>query len=474
MFKGLFCLSTHLLCSRLLFDHSSGRHFSGYQDLVILSIGKMFFSRHESKDGTTSMKLWIDCLDMFDCLQPAHSPFRTAASSHSRVMGIRNSMQSEGRTSGPKNVDVHEHASRKMSWKEYGAVDYGRKNFKMSHSFLKRINETSEECSHYLWGVGGEGPTPGLIEIACKFTEDDYKEYDVRFRSFAVQWNPSTIIAVQRFLGRLRKESKIISVQVFHSQFDDLIDGSKTNEADKSLTNADSDISGGNSVIKANIQIDSLTVCMNKEHQRRRLLELTFSSCNIVMHSSEQGMTIEGKLGDLSAFDNDKYTTNGSDQDFITENNRAVLSVLTDNGTENNGQFLCIQYKTFSKKATSTSKANVPKWVKSNLPSSDDIDDFLSLTVAATRFTYLKERTEEILDYLSNGLPGKGMGATSRAAKGFISRRIQTRSFLQLQVISPQIYVPQHEMSDQGLALKLGTYFLYLIAVTLFTMSMNG
>ena len=40
------------------------------------------------------------------------------------------------------------------------------------------------------------------------------------------------------------------------------------------------------------------------------------------------------------------------------------------------------------------------------------------------RFTYLKERTDELLDYLSNGLPGKGMGATSRAAKGFSSERI--------------------------------------------------
>jgi len=210
----------------------SGRHFSGYQDLVILSIGKMFCSRHESKDGATSMKLWLDCLDMFDCLQPAHSPFRTAASSRSRVMGIRNSMESEGHRNEPKDANIHEHSPRKMSWKEYSIENLGRRNFKMSPSFLKRITEASEKCFHYLWGVGGEGLTPGLIEITYKSTEDDHQEYDVRFRSFAVQWNPSTIIAVQRFLGRLRKESKIISVQVFHSQFDDLIDGSKSDKVD--------------------------------------------------------------------------------------------------------------------------------------------------------------------------------------------------------------------------------------------------
>ena len=417
----------------------------------------MLFSRHESKNGTISMKLWLDCLDLFDCLQPINSPFRTAASSHSEVMGIRTSIDDKGNFNGSKGANIHANAPRKMSWKEFSTEYDGTRNFEISPPFLRRINETSKHCSHYLWGEGGEGPTPGLIEIACKFSEDGYQEYDFRFRSFAVQWNPSTIIAMQRFLGRLRKESKIIAVQVFHSQFDNLIDGSKTYEANESQTDVDSDISGANSVIRANIQIDSLTLCMNKEHQRRRLLELTLSSCNVVMRSSEQGMTIEGQLGDLSAFDSDKYVIDGFSQEFITENNRNVLSVLTDNGVENTGKFLHIQYKTFTKKATSASKADVPKWVKSNLPSPDDIDDFLSLTVAATRFTYLKERTDELLDYLSNGLPGKGMGATSRAAKGFISRRIQTRSFLQLRVNSPQIYVPQHEMAEQGLALKLGT-----------------
>ncbi len=386
------------------------------------------------------MKLWLDCLDLFDCLQPINSPFRNAASSHSKVMGIR--------TVSTGSV------SRKMPWKDFATKYDGSRNFEPSQSFLKRIRETSQECSHYLWGEGGEGPTPGLIELACKFNESGHQEYDIRFRKFAVQWNPSSVIAIQRFLGRLRKESKLIAGQVVRNQFDDI----KKHQKD---TNSVS-----NTSIRANVKIDSLTVCMNKEHQHRRLLELTLSSCNAVMHSCEEGITMEGEIGGLSALDRDNYAIYGLDQDSITKKNRNVLAVLAGDGAQNSRKFLHVYYRTFTKKATTVSKADVPEWIKSNLASPDDVDDFLSLTIAATRFTYLKERTDELLDYLSNGLPGKGMGATSRAAKGFISRRIQTRSFLQLRVNPSQIYVPQHEMAEQGLGLNLGTLSSYIVHLT--------
>ena len=154
----------------------SGRHFSGYQDLVILSLGKMILSRHEAKDGSTSMKLWLDGFEVFDCLQPERSLFRTAASSHSDVMGIRNAMQSKEHETHSKDKNLKENFSRKMSWKQYSTEDNGHNNYKISASFLKRMNETSAECSHYLWGKGGEGSTPGFIEIVCKFTENSHQE----------------------------------------------------------------------------------------------------------------------------------------------------------------------------------------------------------------------------------------------------------------------------------------------------------
>lgn len=399
-------------------------------------------------DGTSSTKLWLDCLDLFDCLQPINSPFRNTASSHSKVMGIHTSSTDDRDDFREPNIsDIHDGTPRKMLWKDFTTKYDGSRNFELSKSFRERIIEMSRQCSHYLWGEGGEGPTPGLIEIACKFTESSFQEYDIRFRKFAVQWNPSSVIAIQRFLGRLRKESKVIAGQV------DIIDGSRLDDNPRKDT-----VPASNSLIRANIQIDSLTVCMNKEHQHRRLLELTLSSCSAIMHSSEQGITMEGEIGNLSVFDRDNYEMNRLNQESITKKNRNVLTVLNGNGVENSRKFLQVHYRTFTKKATSDSKADVPEWIKSNLASPDDIDDFLSLTIAATRFTFLKERTDELLDYLSNGLPGKGMGATSRAAKGFISRRIQTRSFLQLRVNPSQIYVPQHEMAEQGLGLKLGKF----------------
>jgi hypothetical protein len=119
--------------------------------------------------------------------------------------------------------------------------------------------------------------------------------------------------------------------------------------------------------------------------------------------------------------------------------------------------FLEVRYKTFKKKLQEELlDQQIPSWVQSHMSETGDIDDFLSLTVAALQFTYLKERTDELMDYLSNGLPGKGMGATSRAAKGFLTKRILTRSFLEFHVDSPQVLLPQHESVLDGIALKLG------------------
>ena len=78
------------------------------------------------------------------------------------------------------------------------------------------------------------------------------------------------------------------------------------------------------------------------------------------------------------------------------------------------------------------------------------------MTVATVRLNYLSDRTGEIIDFLSNGLPGKGMGATSRAAKGFIKKRIRTRSYLVLALNAPQLFLPRHRGEEQGIIISLG------------------
>ena len=394
------------------------------------------------------MKLWLESLDLLDCLQPEKSQFGIAASSHEKVMGLDNTR---------RNKILNTTTTRKMIWPDYGTKCNSGPRFAPSEVLLARFQNASEECTVNFWEEETNNSSPGLIEVSCNFT-DTHQEYDVRFRPFAVQWNPSTVIAVQRFLGRLRKESKTIAVQVFHQKIDDMLSGAKNEEAMKTSLETPS----AKPEVRAKIHIDSLTVCLNKEHQYRRLLELTFSTCEVQMISSDHGMLIDAKLADLAAFDMDGCFQDADEESFVSKENRKVLSVLAERNTVENGQFIHFVYKTFTDHAKYVSTTDVPDWVLSHVESRNDIDDFLSVTMASTRFTYLKERTEELLDYLSNGLPGKGMGATSRAAKGFISRRIQTKSFLQVQINSPQIYIPQHAMAKQGLALKIGTYSFYV------------
>ncbi len=94
------------------------------------------------------------------------------------------------------------------------------------------------------------------------------------------------------------------------------------------------------------------------------------------------------------------------------------------------------------------------------LTDDDKIDDFLSIHVASLRFNFLRDRTAEIIDYLTNGVPGKGMGATFRAATGFIRRRIKTRRFLDLSLDSPEVTVPSNRSSEDGFMLYLGDFRL--------------
>ena len=105
------------------------------------------------------------------------------------------------------------------------------------------------------------------------------------------------------------------------------------------------------------------------------------------------------------------------------------------------------------------SSLEVPDWVRVQVGEDsaiETIDDCLSLTLATVRFNHIKERTKELMDYLSNGLPGKGMGATSRAAKGFITKKIKTRSFANLSINSPQLFLPRNRGTEEGVIVCLG------------------
>jgi hypothetical protein len=50
----------------------------------------------------------------------------------------------------------------------------------------------------------------------------------------------------------------------------------------------------------------------------------------------------------------------------------------------------------------------------------------------------------------------RGMGATTRAAKGFVSNRIETKSYFQVSVDAPTIRFPIDVDCDSGICCRLG------------------
>jgi hypothetical protein len=183
---------------------------------------------------------------------------------------------------------------------------------------------------------------------------------------------------------------------------------------------------------------------------------------------------IEGFVGDVNVWDTDSYAEKG--RDAIIDENRRILGVtmaeaaspLGKEGARSTAEkFLEFRYKCYADVGPSSGHDLLPSWIKSRLEDCADsthmIDDYLWVSVATLRFNLIRERAEEILDYLTNGLPGKGMGATSEAAKGFINKRIQTRSYLELNIEAPQIYIPQHERANHGILVRLGKNVLTVL-----------
>jgi hypothetical protein len=283
--------------------------------------------------------------------------------------------------------------------------------------------------------------------------ETKSQKYLVKLQSLSVQYNPSTVIAIQRFLGRLRKESMSKMTGISESEVADSLMITKSDVVEDEIQAVSETETPKIPTVEALVELGALTVCLNKEHQNRRLIELKLSSCQLRLQSSPHGMSLAGIVGSLAAWDPDTHATG------ILDSNRHLLRVIPSSRIpldSDDQSFLKLEYSTFRGSDNSNKVGSLPAWVRRHIEKIGGIDDFLSVRVASTQFIFLKERTEELIDYLSNGLPGKGMGVTSRAAKGFISKRILTRSFLEFQNDSPQVFVPHHELSPHGISLKLG------------------
>jgi hypothetical protein len=260
------------------------------------------------------------------------------------------------------------------------------------------------------------------------------REYSIKVGSVDIQYNPSLVIALQRFLGRTSKDVRSRLATVFDQRTEALEPPSS--ESGPPRDDAD------DRLVCANFSFEHLRLCLNKEHQGRQLLETIISDGSVDVRQSTQGLVVGGHLGLFEALHNLNYSS------------RNVVKV----GGEVDKNFLDFRYvKLYSRSVDQSSlKAyGLPNWVISTRD--ETIDDCLSLGIASVDIVFDKALSLEIIDYLSNGMPGRGMGMTSRVAKGFVSKRIQSNSFLQVNVDSPRLFIPEDINADTGIVMSLGT-----------------
>lgn len=441
----------------ILVVDDSLRHFAEAQELVELSLESIRFlcERKITPQTIFSMRIQLANINLYDHLQPVVSPFRLAATSQ------------EG--------DVKEKGFHDRSVKHFEFVKYSSKRsdtwgIVVSETLIKELNDMNDSfvCNMV---PSRNFPSASAVDLQSIATKGISRNFDGSMTSLTMQWNPSTVIALQRFLGRLMKEASQKSVCAYQESLVDLLPTQSAKEVVSSDTGQTHDLDTPiipTEPIKASIQLKCLTVCLNKEHQNRRLLRATFTNASVDLFvDSDGGVLMQGAVEDVSAWDADDYGERSS----IADLNRGILRVTSSTFTDSDDcvpsnrarHFFYLEFKTYPPKLLSPT-SSFPTWIQALLASMNDesqrVDDYLRISIAALEFTFLRERTDELLDYLSNGLPGKGMGATSRAAKGFINKRIQTRSFLKLAIDSPQLRVPQRESSQRGILLRLGDFGL--------------
>ena len=455
----------------LLAIDDSGRHFASSQELIQVSLSGLLFNRSEgivkeAVDFISYTRLQLNHLELLDCLQPTSSPFRVITSTTKTSKHVsKDTLTLEERMNQSLYSDF-------MTWE---------KNAMSSDSWGYRISPSmAERCSIAERGEMNQSLSEkNLFEIRHTSSVDLRHDYYFKIRDIVVQWNPSMVIALQRFLGRLRKEAKT-RILLPRTSGNSSLEEQRESSIPSETKESSNEVSCLQESTKATFEIDSLTLCLNKEHQNRRLLQITLSQSSVAIERDMYlQLDVHGCIGDLNVWDADGDRI---DQHPLCHSNRLVVGVLHDplvdeescssmssNG-ESSDRFLSFRYhsQTHSKLrrdklilngVTNHSYLSLPEWVIGLVgegASIDTVDDCLSLKIATIRFNYIRERTGEMMDYLSNGLPGKGMGATSKAAQGFITKRIQTRSFLDISVNSPQLFLPQHRGDENGVILCLG------------------
>ena len=386
--------STHtsfsVVCSGfdLLVIDDSKRHFANAQKLMELSLGEMKFLRRPRHDLTMNQMVdhfgsdsgflvesafGLKDIVLQDHLQPKRSRFRCIASSSTRTEDEDLVKESDR----PSTANV-------MRWESHAMTDDPTWGFQISPNLLGQCNfDLSGDELHWL-------------SIKQIMSQDQLKvDYKVEMGTFNVQWNPSTVIAMQRFLGRFKKASKMKVASISKM----VLQKPAQKDFDHNRIGMD---------LRVQVNIESISLCLNKENQGRRLVKTSISLIRFTLRrDSSKSSDIQGIIADVSAWDSDIIAP-------IHESNRQILATLRgEEFTATKDHFLSFHYRSFKEQQSHQTllglQSELPKWVHSSIVSGaadgDDIDNFLSVEFASLKMIHLRERTEEILDYLSNGLP---------------------------------------------------------------------
>ena len=178
--------------------------FRSLKPLIVLSLVGLYFSRtvkQPSVVDTSSLNhtttfVALDRLELIDLLQSDDSPFRTMVSSST------NERTDGGLFSSFSGVVPP------ISWESYKmtASEWG---FQLSPSMEKLREAIGHLCAPDISPNGSSVRTCDFV-FRSLLHGNGVNYIDLSLSHLTAQWNPSTIIALQRFLGRMKKATTSI------------------------------------------------------------------------------------------------------------------------------------------------------------------------------------------------------------------------------------------------------------------------
>lgn len=239
------------------------------QPLVAVSLTGMRFSRldthpEEKKtaqeftptQGLCLIKntfISLDSLELKDLLQFKDSPFSMMATS------LTSEHSKQGMFSFKTQIELDA-----MSWESHQMVVASDWGFKMSPSTKKRnyaIDQLTAPSSYFDKSLGHQH----FVAFRSVVHENGLHCIDVDVQHLIAQWNPSTIIALQRFIGRLKKAALTIlktpTAKTVLSPSDTLVEDMPPKEPPKT---PEPQTLAHNVIFSVNANIESICICLSE------------------------------------------------------------------------------------------------------------------------------------------------------------------------------------------------------------------